>query len=404
MLMLSVALALLLSTNACPFCSAQGTTLSGEVAQADLIVLGSLKNAKKDPNDISRGTTELHIEKIVKPHDYLNGKKFIVLPRYVPADPAAGTDKYIVFCNVYSGPAENHAAVVASTLVLGNTASYQLDSYRGEPAKAESNLADYLAGAIKVRTQPIKDRLKYFFNYLDNPELIISSDAYLEFGNAEYADVRELAKTLDSQKLVAWLNDPNTPASRYGLYGLLLGHCGKKSDAEVLRRMLDDPAKSYSSGLDGVAAAYVLLEPETGWKFVSDTIADSKREFPVRYAGLKVLRFFWEYRPDVVSKDKILGAMKVLVRQSDLADLPIEDLRKWEQWQLAGDIIEIGQLESHKSIPIVRRSVLRFALSAPEKELTAAAYVKQMREADPDRVKMIEEMLKDEKPKMPGKK
>ena len=50
-----------LPAAACPFCSAQGQTLSGEVNLADLIVLGTLKNAKRDPDDPSRGTTELHI-------------------------------------------------------------------------------------------------------------------------------------------------------------------------------------------------------------------------------------------------------------------------------------------------------------------------------------------------------
>lgn len=399
MLLLVLMLATPAVAAACPFCSAQGTTLSGEVAQADLIVLGTLKNAKRDADDPTRGTTELHIDKVVKPHDYLNGKKMLLLPRYVPADPAAGSDKYIVFCNVYPGNAENNVAAVASSLILGNAAGYQLDSYRGEPAKSDSKLADYLAGAIKVRQQSVSERLKYFFDYLDNPELIIASDAYLEFGNADYADVKNLAKSLNPKKLVAWLNDPNTPASRFGLYGLLLGHCGKKEDAEVLRKMLDDPTKSYSSGLDGVAAAYVLLDGDNGWKYVTDTVADEKKEFPVRYAGLKVLRFFWEYRPDVVEKDKILAAMKVLIKQADLADLPIEDLRKWEQWQLADAVVAAGKLETHQAIPIVRRAVLRFALSAPGGNALAGDYVTKARQADPERVKMIEEMLKDEKPK-----
>ena len=39
------------AATACPFCSATGTTLTGEVAQADMIVYGTLSNAKRDPGD-----------------------------------------------------------------------------------------------------------------------------------------------------------------------------------------------------------------------------------------------------------------------------------------------------------------------------------------------------------------
>ena len=59
------------AASACPFCNAQGQTLSGEVGQADFIVLGSLSNVKRDPEDPTRGTTDLTIETVVKPHPLL---------------------------------------------------------------------------------------------------------------------------------------------------------------------------------------------------------------------------------------------------------------------------------------------------------------------------------------------
>src|SRR5947207_633674 len=179
--------------SACPFCSAQGQTLSGEVNQADFIVLGTLKNAKRDPNDFSRGSTELFIDKVIKPHDYLVGKKVLVLPRYVPADTATEDAKFLVFCSVYPGTPEVTATAVVSSLALGDVGHYQLDAYRGEPAKADSKLPDYLKGALAVREKDTVTRLKYFFDYLDSPELVVSSDAYMEFGNVDYKDVRPVA-------------------------------------------------------------------------------------------------------------------------------------------------------------------------------------------------------------------
>ena len=242
---------------ACPFCSSQGQTLSGEVNQADLIVLGTVKNSKRDPNDFTRGTTEIHIDMVIKPHEYLAGKKVLVIPRYVQVDPAAGDNKYLVFCSVYANSADLASTAVASALVLGNFANYQLDAYRGEPAKADSKLPEYLKGALAVRQKDTPARLRYFFNYLDSPELIVSSDAYMEFGNAEYKDVRGVAEKLPADQIFKWLNDRNTAPSRYGLYGLLYGHCGRKEDAPALRKLLDDPSRAYSSGLDGLLAGYI---------------------------------------------------------------------------------------------------------------------------------------------------
>lgn len=384
--------------RACPFCSSQGQTLSGEVNQADFIVLGTLKNAKRDPDDITRGTTELHIDSVIKSHEYLANRKILILPRYVPTDDASA-EKFLVFCAVYAGTSEITTTTVISSLALANYGTYQLDAYRGEPAKADSQLPEYLKGALTVREKDDASRLKYFFEYLDSPELVVSSDAYMEFGNADYKDVRELAKGLPPSKILKWLTDPQTPGSRFGLYGLLIGHCGKPEDAAALRKLLDDPNRVYSSGLDGMIAGYVLLDSKAGWEYLLDLIRNEKNEFPIRYAGLKVLRFFWEYRPDVVSHQQVLEGMKALLAQSDLADLPIEDLRKWEQWQLTSTIIEQGKKPSHAQIPIVKRAVLRFALSAPQDNADAAAYVAEMRKTDPDRVKLIEEMLQDEKPK-----
>jgi hypothetical protein len=384
---------------ACPFCSAQGQTLSGEVNQADFIVLGTLSNAQRDPNDFTKGSTDLTVEVVVKPHRYLKGKKVLRIPRYVPIDPKADNSKFLVFCSLYTRPADFAAAALVSGATLANPDAAQLDAYRGEPVRADSKLAEYLKGAIAVRQKDTVARLRYFFNYLDTPDLVISTDAMNEFAAADYKEVRTLAETLPADKLVRWLKDPNTSPSRFGLYGLMLGHCGKKEDAKVLRELLDSPDRAYSSGLDGILAAYVLLDKKAGWDYLTALLKDAKKDFPVRYAGLKVLRFFWEFRPDVVAHADVLDGMKLLVAQSDLADLPIEDLRKWGCWDQTDYILKFAAAPSHKGIPIVRRAILRFALAAPADKTEAKAYVESVRRADPERVKFVEQTLQDEQPK-----
>ena len=384
------------SIYACPFCASSGQTLSSEVDQADFIVMGDLTNPQSDAGDITRGTTDLKIETVVKPHPYLAGRKMIVLPRYIPVDSKQGPTRYLVFCTLYLRPEAIAVAAVTSAPTLVLTDLSRLDAYRGEPVTPASQLGLYMKGAIENREKPIVERLQFFFKYLDAEDLTISQDAYTEFASADYPSVRKVAKVLPTKTLFDWLEDPNTLPSRYGLYGLLAGHCGQPEKAPIIRKLLDDPDRNFSSGLDGMLAAYIMLDKDKGWPYLMNIIKDAEAEFPVRYAGLKVLRFLWVYRPDLIEREKLLDAMVIMVGHSDMADLPIEDLREWQQWQLTDTILSFADKPDYKKVPIVQRAILRFALSAPTTNAKAQTYVAEQRKADPNRVKFIEELLKEE--------
>ncbi len=385
-------LSLIPSAQACPACGPpSGQTLTSEVAQADFILYGTFGNARRDPNDpgSSKGTTELAIDAVIKSHALVKGKKVFTIPRFVPPD--AKPTKYLVFFNVVNG---------------------DVDPYRGVAVTPDSKLPEYVKGALEVKQKDTVTRLKYFFNYLESPDIEISGDAYNEFAFAEYKDVQKLAPQLPADTLLKWLKDPNTRASRYGLYGLLLGHCGKPEVAKELRKLLDDPERKFSSGLDGLVMGYVILDRKGGYEYLTKLVTDPSKEFLVKHAGLKVLRFFWEYRPDVLTHQQILAGMKSLLAHADIADMPIDDLRKWKAWGMTGDVLNCAKLESHNSLPINRRAILKFALAASTadpKNTAAAAYVAAARKADPDRVKLIEDLLQDElksvpKPPEPQKK
>ena len=129
-------------------------------------------------------------------------------------------------------------------------------------------------------------------------------------------------------------------------------------------------------------------------------VRPSSTKSPFDSYALKVVRFFWEYRPDVLKKDDLLAAMKTLIGQGEIADLPIDDLRKWGVWDQTAFILQEAAKPSHNK-QIVKRAVLRFALcaAAEGKNPAAAAYVAKARSEDAERVKFVEEMLADEKPK-----
>ena len=191
-----------------------------------------------------------------------------------------------------------------------------------------------------------------------------------------------VAPKLPAATIAKWLRDPNVQPSRIGLYGSLLGQCGNaKEHGPLLREMLEDPKKKFSSGIDGMLAGYVELDPKSGWKYVRELIADEKQEFLVRYAALRAARYFYDYRKDLISANDVVGALELLLDQGDIADLPIEDLRKWGRWEMTEKIISLYGRKSH-TIPIVKRAIIRFALSAPANNAAAAAFLKEPARAE----------------------
>ena len=389
----------LADASACPFCSATGQSLTGEVAQSDFIVLGTMTNARRDPEgDFQKGTTDLVIETVVKPHEYLAGKKTLPIPRFIPADPKNPDAKFLVFCSLYSRPSDLAIAAVTSSLPMGNNQLVQVDAVRGDPVAPGSTIADYLKGAYTVRSKDTVTKLKYFFSFLDSSDILISTDAMNEFALADYPEVQKAAQHLNADKLRAWLRDPTTMVSKIGLYGLLLGHCGKPADAALLRQLLDAPDARFASGRDGLLAGYTLLNPKEGYAYILSAAKSADAEFQSRYAALKALRFFHDYRADVVSKDKVLVGIKAIVEQPDMADLPIDDLRKWKAWDQTDFVLSFADKPDHARIPITSRAILRFALCAPADKTAAKNYVERERKKDSERVKYVEQTLEDEVP------
>ncbi|HWG46650.1 MAG TPA: hypothetical protein VN688_28065 [Gemmataceae bacterium] len=373
-----LALVLLISPGgACPFCGMQGPTMTGEVAQAKLVLYGQLANAKQQNN--GDGTTDLVVETIIKNElagkkdDLLAGtKRTVRLDRYLPPQAEGGKYRYLVYCDVFKG---------------------KIDPYRVLPVLKDGDVAKYLLGALKHKDETIGKRLRFFFDYLDNPDLEISNDAYKEFGNADYKDYKDMAKSLPADRVAKWLTDPKTPAFRYGLYASMLGHCGNAKHAELLRKLLDDPAKRLGSGVDGMLAGYVMLKPKEGWAYTRDILKDGKKEFMLRYAALRTVRFLWDSRPDLVSKKERTAGMALLLDQSDIADLAVDDMRKRECWDMANRVLSLRDTKAYKEIPIVRRAVLRYALSC-KGNAVATAYVAEQRKQDAQMVADAEELLK----------
>lgn len=365
--------------SACPFCTMQGQTLTGDVNAASLVLYGTLKNAKLLPGgDGLQGTTELEIDDVIKDHEIRGGKKLLVLPRYVPPSKDAQY-KYLVLCDVFKN---------------------KIDPYRGVAFLPESKVGNYLNSALKLKDAPATEKLSFFFNWLDSPDPEISNDSYKEFGNADYKDFKAMASALPPEKIAGWLKDKATPGFRLGLYASMLGHCGKKEHAKILADLLDDKEKRLSSSIDGVLASLVMLDKETGWNRINSILKNPKEEFMLRFAALKAARFFHDYRTDLISQNMVIESYKPLLDQGDIADLAIEDLRKWKAWSAAETVLAIRSKEAGK-VAIVRRAILRYALRCPGD--AAKSFVESARAEDKRAVEDAEELLKlEETPPSPA--
>jgi hypothetical protein len=355
--------------GACPFCSEErGPTLVGDFNQAALVLLGTFTNPRLDANNggADGGTTDFIIEEVFKKHEIVANKKKITLPRYMPQ----AKNKFIIFCDVYKG---------------------MIDPYRGVEIPAGSELVKYLQGAAAIKDRPLPERLRYAFDYLNSSEIDVALDAYREYARAAYSDYKDMAKALPADTLAKWLRDPKTPPYRYGLYASLLGLCGNAKDAKLLREMIQDPQKRQGSGLDGMLAGYITIEPKEGWAYLQTLLKDGKQEFLMRYAALRTIRFLWDQRPDLIGKMDLVQGIAVVLDQHDMADFAIEDLRKWQRWEMTDRVLDLFTRETH-NVPVVKRAILRFALRSPQAR--ARAFVEEQRRRDSEWVSDTEELLR----------
>src|SRR5206468_2230962 len=128
-----------------------------------------------------------------------------------------------------------------------------------------------------------------------------------------------------------------------------------------------------------------------GWPYLRQVLADGKQSWPVRYSALRAVRFLSDQRPDVVTKTDLVAGVASALDNPDMADIAMEDLRKWQRWELCDRILALCAKEGYDS-PITRRAVLRFALCCPGDR--ARALVRAQRRVDAELVNDTEELLK----------
>jgi hypothetical protein len=352
---------------ACSLCSGSPNSRASwreDVVSAKLVLFGSLSNPRINPD--GSGATDLLIETVLKNDPALANRKSLTIARFMPIDPKS-PPKFLVFCDVING---------------------QIDAYRGSPAKSPA-VVEYLRGVTSLPADRTK-QLQYYFRFLDDTDADIAMDAYLEFAKTGDADVARVARLLDASKLRTLISHSETPPERLGLFAYLLGASGGPAEVKFLTGLLNDGGERMRPAFGGILAGLIQLEPKTGWAQTRAILGDPKRPFPQRLAAIGALRFFHSAHPDATRAD-VLQGLAAILPQNDLGDLAIEDLRRWQWWDLTGDIIALFGRPSH-SAPLMKRAIVRYALCCPKSE--AKQFVERVRSSDAEMVKDVEEGLK----------
>jgi hypothetical protein len=357
---------------ACSFCPTSQTRLTfrQEIEQAKLVLYVSAANPRlsADKNAApGSGTTDLHVLAVLKSDPVLGKRKVIPVARYIPVLDPKDPPRFVVFCDAKGD---------------------QIDAYQGRSVNSPAVLP-YLDGAKDLGTDRTK-ALVYAFRFLDHDDPIVAEDAFLEFARSTDKEIGEAMKLLGPDKLRRLVQNPKTRAEALSLFAFLLGGCGGDRDAELLKGMIERPDERVPSALDGLLGGLINLRPRQGWDLALAVLADQKKSFPERFAVLRMLRFFHGWKGDDAKKE-ILRGLAVAVEDGELADLGVEDLRRWKWWDLTAKVIAQYSKETHSS-PIIRRAIIRYALSCPLPE--ARQFLERLRRQDLEMVREVEESLK----------
>ena len=371
------------------FCSAEGclhrwdipAPLVEDYRRASLVIVGQISKPRAAlavDGPAAGQVVDIDIENAIKPHSIVTATRKLTVPG---GGNAANNGQWLIFCSIENG---------------------RVVPFRGVAVDQNGKLLQYFTGAVARKDRPVAERLAYCFPFLDNENTDASSDAFLEFRNASVKAQREMARKLDPKLLVAALTNTKMPRYRLGLYASLLGHCGTAPEhGNLLRRLIENTDRHQGSGLDDMMVAYVLIQPQEGWRYLEHgVIGDTAGNFHPRFCAIRAMRVLWREYSEIVPKNKLVGAMLAAAEFPDVADFAIEDLRKWKRWETTEQVLAVVGRKTH-NVGVIQRAGLRFALQSPVP--AAAAFVAAQRARDAELVADMEEWLKFEREMADGK-
>ncbi|TWU42703.1 hypothetical protein Poly41_10030 [Novipirellula artificiosorum] len=341
-------------TVACPFCSAVGQTLRQEMALMDAVVIATSIEGDSARN-LETGEVRMRIERVLK------GGDLVKQGQEVNA--------------IYYG----EVAVGRRFMLSGVDPPDMQWSCLPLSERAE-------AYVVKIPTlgEDDSERLKFYYDYLQDDEAMLSRDAYDEFAIAPYASLKALKPQIDHPKLVEWIGNPETSVDRKRLYLTMLGVVGDQQDLPFLEQMLRSSQKSTRSGLDALIGCYLTLAGEKGLADVDELFLENKKaSYADTYAAIMAIRFHGT-EGDVIPRSALVESLHHVLDRKDLADLVIPDLSRWSDWSQIEKMRELF-LQADPDNNWVRVPVVNYLRACPRPE--AAKLLEELEKVDPDSIK-----------------
>ena len=343
------------AVQACPFCSAVQQTLRQEMELMDAVVI-----AEALQSDLTRNpeTGEVRMRIVA----VLRGSEHVETGQEVEA--------------VYFG------AVKLGRRYLLNGVDPEDLQWSCLPLSERSET--YVKEVAANSELPGTERLRFYQQFLEDEDSMLSRDAYDEFASAPYEDVKGLKPHMDHDQLIAWLEDSEMSADRRRLYLTMLGVCGTKQDLPFLESLLRSTQKSARSGLDALIACYLTLAGEEGLPTVNELfMKNRKASYADTYAAIMAIRFHGT-EGGVIARSALVESLHAILERSDLADLVIPDLARWEDWSQVERVRQLF-LEADPANNWIRVPAVNYLRACPLDR--AAAIIDELKEVDPDSVR-----------------
>lgn len=352
---------------ACPFCSALAPTLSDDLGQSDVAVFVHCQSAAMDEDGILQ--CQMRITEVLR-GDAKWTRSVVTVPSFQESAP------------------EGPISANASYWLVGYGESPFLWS---EPKPVSKDAMAYLRGLASLPEAGPK-RLEYFLRFLKHDDELISNDAYNEFADASLEQIRGLANKIDREWVIGQLRDKTVPVHRRRLCWTFLSQCGTQDDAQLFSEMLrlreDDP--TFDPGMDAAMSCFISLGGERALAQIErDHLQPSNANYLDCYAAVSAIRVHGT-ELDVIPRERLATAMRLVLEIPALADMVIPDLARWKDWTAIDRVVELFEMSEQETL-FVKPNVVLYLKACPLP--TAKNALQKLRQIDPAAVEQAEASL-----------
>jgi hypothetical protein len=340
--------------TACPFCAAVSLTFRQEFESMEVVVIAQADAER--PADAADDEHQFRVVRVLKGGELIKPDQTILSRYYSQAEPG-------------------------KLFMLSGTVGPPL--LWSSPQPLNEHTEAYISKLFDLPTDPV-ERLRFYMQYLQDPDPMLSRDAYDEFAQAPYGEVQALKPYMNRAELSEWIRNRDIPFDRRKLYLTMLGVCGEPDDAEWLEEFLKSPRQEDKQTLDALVACYLILRGESGLPMIEEQfLANNDTPYGETYSVLAALRFHGT-ELSVIPRPALLRALARLLDRPQLADLIIPDLAKWEDWSHVARLTEMFKQYPEPDY-FVRVPIVNYMRACPVAEAKTA--LEEFKQLDPDAVR-----------------